>query len=315
MAVNQDMYSKIVALAAEEPMQEKTVEYLAERLRSFVDPGERVLICFQKHEKGNLSDLMARAVTRCGGRSVVWGEDHRWKSLLRLAFTSRATTIISTPLLVLGLSKLKKANATPLFIHNVVTAGYPCFDWMIDGIIKGFDCRTGGCLSLGISGVVAGFSCDHIRGVHLRDEEYTIGIFDENGNPLPDGAYGRWTISPRNHPDLRCCPGEFGRLDVSTKCTCGNPSPRLMELHPAEVADKELAELAQHLLSWTSVLDCSVQRGAYGLEIEMVIFPGEKLPKLPTCARQVIRPWNPEVDVPFAELPVRKNTADFADSH
>lgn len=313
MVVNQDTYRKLLAFAAQESVQDKTVAYLAQHMRSFIEPGERVLVCFQKHEKGNLSDLMARAVTRCGGRCVVWGEDHRWKSLLRLAFTSRATTIIGTPLLVLGLSKLKKANATPLFIQNVVTAGYPCFDWMIDGIVNGFDCHTYGCLSLGISGVVAGFSCDHIRGVHVWDELYTISITDDQRRALPVGEVGLWELSPKDHPELSFGPGEYGCLDLNP-CPCGDPSPRLLGLAPSH-ADPELAELAQQLLSWTSVLDCSVRRGAYGLEIEMVIFPGEKLPKLPTCARQVIRPWNPEADAPFAELPVRKNTADFTDSH
>ena len=51
--------------------------------------------------------LMEQAVLRCDAIPVVWGADHRWKSLMRLAFSSRASMIVSTPLIVLGLAKLQ----------------------------------------------------------------------------------------------------------------------------------------------------------------------------------------------------------------
>ena len=65
------------------------------------------------------------------------------------------------------------------------------------------------------------------------------------------------------------------------------------------------------LHSWTSILDCRLTRGEYGLEIEIVAFPGEKLPKLPSAAKLVIQPWNPEVDEPFLYAPTLK----FAEKH
>lgn len=312
--MNQDAYDKLLEFAAEEPEQEKTVEYLAQQMGAFVEPGERVLLCFQKRETGNLCDLMARAVTSCGARPVIWGEDRRWKTLLRLAFASRASTIIGTPLVVLGLSKLKKANDTPLFVHNVVTVGYPCAQWMLDGISKGFDCRTWGCFGLSLSGVVLGFSCGSNPGVHLRDDAYEFEIIGQNDQPLSLGEVGRWVINPKGHPELRYCPQEYGQLDL-TPCPCGCGSPRLIGVHYTRMEDPELAELGKELLSWTSILDCSLRRGPYGLELELVRFPGEKLPQLPTCARLVVRPWHPDRDEPFMELPWRKNSSDFPESH
>ena len=64
-----------------------------------------------------------------------------------------------------------------------------------------------------------------------------------------------------------------------------------------------LIKLARDLLTWSSVLDCRIRRGECGLALEMVVFPGEKLPKLPTVAKQIVRPWNPEEDTPFLEVP------------
>ena len=86
------------------------------------------------------------------------------------------------PLILLGLSKLKRQSGTPLYIRRVITAAYPCLDWMIDGIVRGYDCELGGCFSLGESGVVVGFACGHSWGVHLRESEYGVDIVDAEGN-------------------------------------------------------------------------------------------------------------------------------------
>ena len=63
--------------------------------------------------------------------------------------------------------------------------------------------------------------------------------------------------------------------------------------------DSELDALANHLMSWTSILDCHVKKGEFGLEMEIITFQGEKLPQLPTAARLVVRPWDPQTDTPL----------------
>ena len=68
------------------------------------------------------------------------------------------------------------------------------------------------------------------------------------------------------------------------------------------LADPDLDWLAHNLLSWTSVLDCHVKKGDFGLEIEVVCFQGEKLPKLPSAAKLVVRPWNPQTDEPLLHV-------------
>lgn len=307
--MHQSVFDRILALASEEAMGQETTAYLAAQLGAFVLPGEPVLVCLEKGGPGALGCLMEAAVAQCGGRCVAWGEDRRWKTLLRLAFSSRATTIIGTPRVILGLCKLKKAMATPLYIRNVVTAGYPCRDWMADGISRALDCRIWCSLDVFATGVVAGFSCGH--GVHLRESAYKVDVVDEGGKALPAGTLGRWQLAPVAHPELAFCPGEWGRMDRRA-CPCGRPGIRLVERR-WDGEDRTLAALADDLLSWTSVLDFTLRRGKYGLELELLMFPGEKLPPLPNCARQVVRPWNPEVDEPFPDVP--KNIGEFADQY
>ena len=64
-------------------------------------------------------------------------------------------------------------------------------------------------------------------------------------------------------------------------------------------SDFFMLELAAELLYWNSVLDCSVERTEQGVLVEIVCFPGEKMPKLPACAKLLVRSWDPERDCPL----------------
>ena len=304
--MDRNAYFKIEALAREPRAQERTIEYLWEHLRHFIRKQERVMICFLEHKEGSISWLMEQAVLRCGAEPVIWGPDHHWKTLLQQAFLSKVTAIIGLPLILLGLSKLTRQSGTPLYIRRVITAGYPCLDWMIDGIVRGFDCEMGGCFTMGESSVVAGFACGHSWGVHLWEEEYGVDIVDPEGNLLPEGSIGQMILYPKAAPELRYPMGDNARL-LTEPCKCGSKTPRLLELQPGTGGDQALEEFRQYLQSWTSILDCRVERGSNGLEIEIVCFAGEKLPKLPPAAMRIVRPWNPGNDEPFRYAPTLKN--------
>ena len=215
-------YWKIIEKTREPEAVEKTVAYLAEHLGRFLKKGERVLICFRYREVGSLSWFFEQAVRRCEAEPVVWSDD-LWKTLLREAFVNRVTAIIGPPLILLGLMKLKKQYNTPLPIRRVVAVGYPCLDWVIDGIVNGLDCELGGCFSLHETGVVAGFACGHSWGVHLREDFFDAGIVDEQGNPLPAGELGEVVLIPKRQPQLRVPLGDLGRI-APEKCACGSES-------------------------------------------------------------------------------------------
>ena len=307
-------YWQIIEKSMEPAALECSTLYLAEHLGKVLKKGEPVLICFFAHKWGNLSWLMEQAVLRCGAVPVIWGPDHRWQTLLRQAFSSRASTIIGPPLVILGLTKLKKYNATPLYIRKAITAGYPCPNWMIEGIVKGLDCEVGGCFTLGYSAVVAGFACGYNWGVHIRDAEYGVQIVDKNGVPLPPGALGEIVLYPKAYPHLRYPMGENAQM-ADKACLCGSSAPQLLNISHGRNEPDDLAVLGQHLQSWTSVLDCRLAKGESGLEMELVCFPGEKLPQLPTAAKRIIRPWDPRTDEPFPYPPTLKNPENSQESH
>ena len=311
----QDVYDVLWKIAEQPEAQERARAYLAQHLSRFVKKMDTVLICFPQQGIGSLSHLMEQAVLLCGAAPVVWGEDHRWKTLMRLAFSSHASTVIGPPLIVLGLAKLCASYAIPLFVRNVVTAGYPCEEWMIDGIQRGFDCMTQGSFGLGITGVVAGFSCDKIRGIHLRDTEYQVQIVDREGNPVPEGTDGEMVLSPVSAPELRYFMGENARLSTRP-CACGCTSPLLTDIRPGRTEDDlDLFLLGRTLQSWNSVLDCRLRKGQYGLEIEVITVPDGLLPPLPSAAKQVIRALDPEKDEPFPYDPTMKISENRWENH
>ena len=213
-----------------------TVDQSLQETMGFLRKNERVLICFPKRD-GGIGKKIEDAVIRLGGAAIPWGEDLRWKTLLRQAFSERISTIIGPPTVILGLSKLAYANGIPLSVRNVMTAGAACQDWMKEGIVKGLDCKL--------------YSWDN------PCNELTAFI---NNDPVLDS-------------------------------------------------------LRKELHSWTSILDCRMEKGTYGLELEVVAFTGRQMPKLPSCAKLVVRPWEPEVDIPFGLIPNWENLAFSQENH
>ncbi len=296
--MNHTALVQMAYLAHTPPAVAATVDYLAGKL-SFLRKRETVLILSDGKTLGDFGNLMKRAVLRCDASPIMWEGDRRWKSLLRLAFFSRASTIIGPPLIILGLSKIARSNGTPLYIRNAVTGGYPCLPWMVDGIVSGLDCKVRGCFDPGDGALIAGFSCDAGHEIHLRDDVYGIQVVDTNGEPVVGDAPGAYVLFDKSMPDIRYRGRDRLVLD-RTPCACGCKSVKLKDIHHGADVDEDLAALGQYLQSWNSVLDCRMQKGEYGLVLELIVLPGEKLPKLPSCAKLVCRTWDPEKDEPFS---------------
>ena len=208
--------------------RDRLVEQVAAFLKNIVCPGERVLICLPELYYPQMRVIAERAVRASGAECAIWDGDLRWKTLMKQLFFYRTKTIIAPPMLVIELSKLSKATGTPLFIRNVIPAGFPCISWMEEGIRKGLDCDV--------------FRCEYLENI----PEYAA-------------------------------------------------------------ADPDLIQIAQELLAWNSILDCNLKKGPCGLEMEIIFFPGEKQPKLPSCAKRILKKWDPDVDCPLWWNPYEKN--------
>ncbi len=310
--MNECAYNKISALASQPEELQQSAEYLVSCLQRFLKERDKVLICFDEN-KTVLGDLMRDAVLSCGGVPVFLSEDHRWLTLLKTAFISKCDAIIGPPLTILGLAKLAKHMGTPLFARNILVAGYPIKQWMVDGIERGLDCKAWGCYDPGMSTMVAGFTCSRCC-LHLRNDRYRVRILDDSDRELPKGKVGRVVLSPACDDELWFDTGDLAWLDETT-CECGSDAPRLMDIDTNNGIDPTLSKIGESFHYWGSILDCRLANTGCGLEMELVVFPGEKLPKLPACAKLVLRAWNPEQDEPFPHAYVLKKRIFSADTH
>ena len=310
--MNEIAYQRLSALASEPEALEKAVEYLTTNLRCFLKERDKVLILLPD-QPATAGRLIKEAVLRCGAVPHFLVDDHRWITMLKTAFMTRCDCSIGQPLTLLGLAKVAKHMGTPLFARNVLIGGYPSKEWMIKGIEHGLDCRVWGCYDPGLSAMIAGFNCT-AGYLHLRHHRYHASIQDEKGTELPEGEIGRVVLSPTCDYDLRFDTGDMGRIEYAP-CPCGNPAPRLMELTTSNGIHRDLSDLWESLHYWGSILDCKISNCGYGLELEVIVFPGEKLPKFPSCAKLVVRAWNPEKDEPFPHAYILKRRLFSRDTH
>lgn len=293
---------------------EQTVSYLEGCLRQFLRLHERVFVCMPNLGPDSIGGMLETAVHKLSCKPILLGEDRRWKTLLRQAFDSRCSALIGHPRLVLGLTKLAQATGTPLFIRNVMLVGEPCMPWMADGIQRGLDCRIWGCFDPFEGKIIAGFSCGKSWGVHLWEVAYGAEIHGEDGCPLPDDESGEIVLVPRAAPRQLIHTGYRGRL-LREKCRCGSTVVRIMDITHGQKQDPVLLSLQEGLLLWSSILDFRAKRTLMGLEMEVVTFPSERLPGIPSSARLNIHPWKPEEDIPFCLKDDWKNSVFYEESH
>lgn len=298
-----DAYQKLLELETTPEALEATVGYLTDRIKPFLSTLEPVLICYPDEGPLSLGGIFKEAVLRCEAKPVFWGPDYRWKELLRIAFDTHANTIIGPSLVVLGLMKLARATATPLYAYDVIVAGDPFAPWMIDGLKKGFDCNIWGCYAVQSGPVIAGFSCKQEAGIHIRADVFQTHLQQACNDPVMNR--GRLYFTSAKDPEITYDPEQFARIHYQP-CSCGCDELRVVEVK--SVRDDSLSReyLEGQLLKWSSVLDYRLEYTESGAALELVVFPGEAIPRLPSVAKLNVRFWNPNEDVPFCMYPYIK---------
>lgn len=293
-----DSYEKILALETTPEALEATVGYLSRLMKPFLQTLEPVLICFPDEGPASLGGIFKEAVIRCDAAPVFWGPDYRWKELLRIGFDTHANTVVGHPLVVLGLMKLAKATATPLYVYDVIACGDPFSRWMVDGLKKGLDCKIWGCYAVQSGPVIAGFSCEQEAGIHIREDVFIPDVQYQAGEELYGPKRGRLSFASSKNPEIIYDPQEIAVVHHQP-CSCGCDAPRVVETNSARQDNLSRMLLEEKFLTWSSVLDYRAEYTESGAALELVVFPGESIPKLPTFAKQTVRCWNPDEDVPF----------------
>jgi len=290
-------YQKLLELETTPEALEATVGYLTDRIKPFLSTLEPVLICYPDEGAASLGGVFKEAVLRCEAKPVFWGPDYRWKELLRIAFDTHANTIVGPPQVVLGLMKLAHATATPLYVYDAIIAGDPFAFWMVEGIKKGFDCNAWGCYAVQSGPVIAGFSCKQEAGIHIREDVFKTCL-QRDGDENSARNFGRLYFMSAKDRELLYDPEHMALVHYHP-CSCGCDESRVIEVKSVRSDNLSRDHLEAVLLKWSSVLDYQVEYTESGAALELVVFPGEAIPQLPSFAKLNVRLWNPNEDIPF----------------
>ena len=293
-----DAYQKLLKLETTPEALEATVCYLSAQIKPFLQTLEPVLICYPDAGPASLGALFKEAVLRCDAKPILWGPDYRWRELLRIAFDTHANTVVGHPQVVLGLMKLARATSTPLNIYNVIVCGDPFSNWMVNDLKNGLDCKVWGCYAVKSGPVIAGFSCVQEAGIHIREDVFLPVVPNQPEDAPFVSGRGKICFRSAKNPEIIFDPMEESLIHYQP-CSCGCDAPRVIETSSLQEEKRSRALLEERFLVWSSVLDYHAEKTEFGMALELVVFPGESLPKIPSAAKLRVRPWDPENDIPF----------------
>ena len=293
-----DAYQKLLKLETTPEALEATVCYLSAQIKPFLQTLEPVLICYPDAGPASLGGLFKEAVLRCDAKPILWGPDYRWRELLRIAFDTHANTVVGHPQVVLGLMKMARATSTPLNIYNVIVCGDPFSHWMVNDLKNGLDCKVWGCYAVKSGPVIAGFSCVQEAGIHIREDVFLPVVPNQPEDAPFVSGRGKICFRSAKNPEIIFDPMEESLIHYQP-CSCGCDAPRVIETSSLQEEKRSRALLEERFLVWSSVLDYHAEKTEFGMALELVVFPGESLPKIPSAAKLRVRPWDPENDIPF----------------
>lgn len=293
-----DAYQKLLKLETTPEALEATVCYLSAQIKPFLQTLEPVLICYPDAGPASLGGLFKEAVLRCDAKPIFWGPDCRWRELLRIAFDTHANTVVGHPQVVLGLMKLARATSTPLNIYDVIVCGDPFSHWMVNDLKNGLDCKVWGCYAVKSGPVIAGFSCVQEAGIHIREDVFLPVVPNQSEDAPFVSGRGKICFRSAKNPEIIFDPMEESLIHYQP-CSCGCDAPRVIETSSLQEEKRSRALLEERFLVWSSVLDYHAEKTEFGMALELVVFPGESLPKIPSAAKLRVRPWDPENDIPF----------------
>jgi phenylacetate-coenzyme A ligase PaaK-like adenylate-forming protein len=234
---------------------EHTVGFFAAGISEMLSAGEKCFIAFPFTGPFGLGDLIAQAVEQLGGFPIRAGFGQPWGEMLELIKQTQPETYIGFPVTLLSLARLY-GEGFP--VKRALVSGDACPAGLMAQLEKLLGSRLYphyGSRECGLGGAV---TCQAFEGMHLRENHIIPEIVDENGNVLPDGAYGELvitTIGAEAMPLIRYRTGDITR--ILPGCRCGGITKRIDNVSRREGAFS-IEELDNVLFQIPSLVDYRV---------------------------------------------------------
>ena len=226
---------------------EQTIGLFTAGISEMLGAGEKCFIAFPFSGPFGLGDLIAQAVERLGATPIKAGFGQTWGEMLALLKEIQPETYIGFPVTLLSLVRLYEGDFS---IQRALVSGDACPAGVMEELEKALGSKLYphyGSRECGLGGAV---TCQAHEGMHLRENHIIPEIIDEQGNVLPDGAYGELvitTIGAEAMPLIRYRTGDYTR--ILPPCSCGGVTKRLdtVSRREGEIAMEDLDSALFHI--------------------------------------------------------------------
>ncbi|MBR6952143.1 MAG: AMP-binding protein [Oscillospiraceae bacterium] len=241
---------------------ERTRMYFAVGLTELIYPGDRVLCAFPQTDENSLGGLIASAVKTIGAdiRCLSGGES--FGEMTALAESDGSSVYVGPPVLLLSLLRLM-GKKTPL--RRALVSSDVCPSTVRAACEEALGTRIFTHYGLRESGLGGAMECQAHEGMHVRENDLIFEIVGEEGERLPDGAWGELVLTSiglEALPLFRYRTGDRGRF-VPGRCPCGSVVRRLETT--GRLKTPAGSRLDDAVFRCTSVIDARMEEGTVSL--------------------------------------------------
>lgn len=210
---------------------ELTVDFFRHGMTTMVEPGATVIIFLPGERPASVGDLLSKALTSIGVKSVVWGPVRDPAAARMEILRHESPCLVGIPTQILALARGTGGGIIP---EGWVSSVLLSTDYVPTAIKVELErlwgCRVFGHYGLTETGLGGGVECQAEDGYHLREADlYTEIIDPDTGRPVADGEPGEvvfTTLTRKGMPLVRYRTGDQARI-IPDPCPCGTVLKRL----------------------------------------------------------------------------------------
>jgi phenylacetate-CoA ligase len=224
--------SKRIFFTAED--QKRSVDFFKEGMRSFTNPGDRVLILMPGPHPGSIGDLLNQALPAIRAVPIPHGFVTNPMETLAMMEKERINCLIGVPNQISVLAQICKALGRERYrfpgLSKVLLSSDYVSPSLASAVNATWNCETIGYYAMTELGYGGAIECGCHGGYHFYEGDFFLEIIDpDTGAVLPEGMPGEvviTTLSRKGMPFIRYRTGDMSCI-IPGMCRCGSPLRRL----------------------------------------------------------------------------------------